>query len=87
MDEIDRAALLPGEEDALRQEKAVQANAGRLAALTAEAYTLLYDDGDAVLPRLNRNARMTICGLIAHYDEADGASALRLFATCWLSQV
>ena len=30
---------------------------------------------DAVLPRLNRNARMTICGLIAHYDEADGASA------------
>ena len=54
VDEIDRAALVPGEEEALRQEKAVQANAGRLAALTAEAYGLLYDAGDAVLPRLGQ---------------------------------
>ena len=52
VDEIDRAALVPGEEDALRQEKAVQSNAGRLAALTAEAYGLLYDAEDAVLPQL-----------------------------------
>ena len=30
---------------------------------------------DAVLPLFNRNARMTICGLIAHYGEADVATA------------
>ena len=54
VDEIDRAALVPGEEEALRQEKAVQANAGRLAALTAEAYALLYDAEDAVLPQLGQ---------------------------------
>ena len=46
--EIEKAALAPGEEEALRQEKAVQANAGRLAALSAEAYALLYEDEDAV---------------------------------------
>jgi DNA repair protein RecN (Recombination protein N) len=54
VEEIERAALVPGEEEALRQEKAVQANAGRLAALTAEAYALLYDAEDAVLPRLGQ---------------------------------
>ena len=54
VEEIDRAALLPGEEASLRQEKAVQANAGRLAALTAEAYGLLYDAEDAVLPQLGQ---------------------------------
>ncbi len=54
VDEVDRAALAPGEEDSLRQEKAVQANAGRLAALTAEAYGLLYDAEDAVLPGLGQ---------------------------------
>ncbi len=54
VDEIDRAALVPGEEDALRQEKSVQANAGRLAALTAEAYGLLYDAEEAVLPQLGQ---------------------------------
>jgi DNA repair protein RecN (Recombination protein N) len=52
VEEIERAALLAGEEEALRQEKSVQANAGRLAEATAEAYGLLYDDEDAVLPRL-----------------------------------
>ena len=51
-DEIERAGLQPGEEDALRREKAVQANAGRLAALTAEAYAALYEDEGAVLTRL-----------------------------------
>jgi DNA repair protein RecN (Recombination protein N) len=53
-EEIERAALAPGEEDALRQEKVVQANAGRLAALTAEAYALLYDAEDAALPALGQ---------------------------------
>jgi DNA repair protein RecN (Recombination protein N) len=54
VEEIDRAALRPGEEESLRQEKAVQANAGKLAALTAEAYGLLYESEDAVLPRLGQ---------------------------------
>jgi NADPH-dependent curcumin reductase CurA len=30
---------------------------------------------DAVLPLFNAGARMTICGLIAHYGDADGADA------------
>ena len=50
--EIEKAALVPGEEESLRAEKARQANAGRLASLSGEAYGLLYDDEDAVLGRL-----------------------------------
>jgi len=50
--EIEKAALAPGEEEALRVEKARQANAGRLAALSGEAYCLLYDDEGAALSRL-----------------------------------
>jgi DNA repair protein RecN (Recombination protein N) len=52
--EIERAALSAGEEESLRQEKLVQANAGRLAALSAEAYSLLYDDEAAVVSRLGQ---------------------------------
>ena len=52
--EIERGGLQAGEEESLRQEKLVQANAGRLAALSAEAYTLLYDDEAAVLSRLGQ---------------------------------
>jgi len=50
--EIERAGLVAGEEEALRVEKARQANAGRLAALSGEAYGLLYDDEGAALSRL-----------------------------------
>jgi DNA repair protein RecN (Recombination protein N) len=50
--EIERAGLAPGEEESLRVEKARQANAGRLAALSGESYALLYDDEEAVLGRL-----------------------------------
>jgi DNA repair protein RecN (Recombination protein N) len=52
--EIDRAALAPGEEESLRVEKARQANADRLAALSGEAYCLLYDDEGAALARLGQ---------------------------------
>jgi DNA repair protein RecN (Recombination protein N) len=52
--EIERAGLVAGEEDALRVEKARQANAGRLAALSGEAYGLLYDDEAAALSRLGQ---------------------------------
>jgi len=47
--EIEKAGLVPGEEEQLRAEKARQANAGRLASLSGEAYALLYDDEQAVL--------------------------------------
>jgi DNA repair protein RecN (Recombination protein N) len=50
--EIEKAGLAPGEEEALRVEKARQANAGHLAALSGEAYSLLYDDEGAALSRL-----------------------------------
>jgi DNA repair protein RecN (Recombination protein N) len=52
--EIERAELAPGEEEALRLEKVRQANAGRLAALSSEAYGLLYDDEAAALVRLGQ---------------------------------
>jgi DNA repair protein RecN (Recombination protein N) len=52
--EIERAALRPGEEEQLRQEKVRQANAGRLAALCGEAYALLYDSEDAAVARLGQ---------------------------------
>jgi DNA repair protein RecN (Recombination protein N) len=50
--EIDKAQLLPGEEEELRQEKVRHANAERLSTLSSEAYALLFEDEDAVLGRL-----------------------------------
>jgi len=50
--EIEHAGLSVGEEEALRVERARLLNAGRLAAATAEAYDLLYEDEAAVLARL-----------------------------------
>ena len=52
--EIERANLSAGEEEALRQEKQIQASAGRLAELSGDAYRLLYDDEDAVVSRLGQ---------------------------------
>jgi DNA repair protein RecN (Recombination protein N) len=52
--EIERAALAPGEEEALRAEKARQANASRLSSLSGEAFALLYDDEAAALARLGQ---------------------------------
>lgn len=52
--EIERAHLQPGEDAALVREKAVVANADRLAALCAEAYASLYDDDAAILSRLRQ---------------------------------
>ncbi len=52
--EIGKAELVPGEEEALRLEKARQANAGRLATLSGEAYALLYDEETAALGQLGQ---------------------------------
>lgn len=55
--EITKATLRPSEEEALRQEKLLQANRGRLDALSAEAYALLFEDEQAVLTRLGQAYR------------------------------
>jgi DNA repair protein RecN (Recombination protein N) len=55
--EIDRAALRDGEEEELRREKVLQLNAGRIAALASEAYSLLYDAEGAALVRLRQAYR------------------------------
>jgi DNA repair protein RecN (Recombination protein N) len=55
--EIEKAHLSPGEEEGLRQDKTIQANADRLASLTGEAYALLYEDEDAVTARLGQAYR------------------------------
>jgi DNA repair protein RecN (Recombination protein N) len=52
--EIERAELAPDEEESLRVEKARLANAGRLAALSGEAYALLYDDEASALGQLSQ---------------------------------
>ncbi len=52
--EIGTAELAPGEEETLRLEKARQANAGRLATLSSEAYALVYDDEAAILGQLGQ---------------------------------
>src|SRR5262249_9749457 len=53
-DEIGKAGLQAGEEEALRREKAVQANAGKLAGLAGEAYGLLYEEDEAALGQLGQ---------------------------------
>ncbi len=52
--EIESAALRAGEEEELRREKNLLVHAEKVAALSDEAYTLLYDDEAAVLSRLNQ---------------------------------
>jgi DNA repair protein RecN (Recombination protein N) len=53
-EEIEKAHLRLDEEEALRNEKARQANAGRLAGLSNEAYGLLYDEDGAALGHLRQ---------------------------------
>jgi DNA repair protein RecN (Recombination protein N) len=55
--EIEKAHLSAGEEEALGQEKVIQANADRLASLTSQAYALLYEDEEAVAARLGQAYR------------------------------
>jgi DNA repair protein RecN (Recombination protein N) len=52
--EIEKAGLVRGEEEDLRHEKVVQANAGRLAALAQESYALLFEDEGALLAQLGQ---------------------------------
>ncbi len=52
--EIEEAALVAGEDEALRAEKARHANASRLASLSGEAFALLFDDETAALTQLGQ---------------------------------
>jgi len=69
--EIDRAALIPGEEDELAAERLRLANAEKLHAAATAAYTLLYEggeDGRSVLDALG-DAELQLSGL-TRFDEA-----------------
>ncbi len=82
-DEIEKAHLRPDEEAALRTEKAVQANAGRLASLSSEAYGLLYEEDGAALSRLGQVFRKveelgTIDPAFAPFLEGRGAVLAQL---------
>jgi DNA repair protein RecN (Recombination protein N) len=52
LDEIGKARLASGEEEVLRRERALLANAERVMAASEEAYAMLHEDEQAVLPRL-----------------------------------
>jgi DNA repair protein RecN (Recombination protein N) len=52
LDEINKTAPVAGEDDHLEAERAVLANADRLARLSNEAFATLYDGDDAALVRL-----------------------------------
>ncbi len=68
--EVEAAQLRPGEEESLQQEKAVQANAGRLATLAEEAYALLYEDEAAALAHLKQVYRRVedLAGIDGRFD-------------------
>lgn len=54
LNEIERAALKPGEDEALSTERRVLANADKLARLCAEGYEALYEGEGAALSRLGQ---------------------------------
>lgn len=61
VDEIDKARLVPGEEDELRARRNLIANAEKIFSLASEAHRLLYEgsDGNSALDLLGRAAKLT----------------------------
>ncbi|MFZ4986887.1 MAG: DNA repair protein RecN [Blastocatellia bacterium] len=57
IEELESAAIRPGEEEELEQERRLLSNAERLATLSHESYVTLYDDESAVLVRLSQVLR------------------------------
>ncbi|MBK9153422.1 MAG: DNA repair protein RecN [Chloracidobacterium sp.] len=57
IDEIEKAAVQPGESEELEIEKKRLANAEKLAALSLEAYSLLYDDENSTASTLQKATR------------------------------
>ena len=64
--EIKSAALAPGEDTSLEEEKRRLNNTEKLSALSSEAHSLLYDDEFSTLATLDRSAR--IIAELAEYD-------------------
>lgn len=54
IEELESAAIKPGEEEELELERRLLANAERLASLCHESYVALYDDETAILVRLSQ---------------------------------
>jgi DNA repair protein RecN (Recombination protein N) len=78
--EIDASQLVAGEEQCLRREKTLLANAGRLAELSAGAYALLYEDEQAVLAQLGQVYRRVeeLAAIDARFSPyLDGRAAAR----------
>jgi DNA repair protein RecN (Recombination protein N) len=73
--EIEAARLAEGEEQELRAQKAVQANATRLRALAEEAYALLYEQDGAALQGLKQVYRKLeeLAGIDARFRAASDA--------------
>jgi DNA repair protein RecN (Recombination protein N) len=57
VDEIKRVGLQIGEDETLEEEKRRLNNVEKLTALSAEAYALLYENGESVLSTLEKTAR------------------------------
>ncbi|MBK9529922.1 MAG: hypothetical protein IPO41_16785 [Acidobacteria bacterium] len=66
VNEIKSAALTPGEDTSLEEEKRRLNNTEKLSALSSEAHSLLYDDELSTLATLDRSAR--IIAELAEYD-------------------
>ena len=66
VNEIKSAALTPGEDTSLEEEKRRLNNTEKLSALSSEAHALLYDDELSTLATLDRSAR--IIAELAEYD-------------------
>ncbi len=66
VNEIKSAALAPGEDTSLEEEKRRLNNTEKLSALSGEAHSLLYDDELSTLATLDRSAR--IIAELAEYD-------------------
>ncbi len=69
-DEIKKASLVPGEDVALEEEKRRANNAEKLSTLSAEAFSLLYDDDGSTLATLDKASRRIT--ELAEYDSTFG---------------
>jgi DNA repair protein RecN (Recombination protein N) len=68
VEEIERAKLEAGEDDALERERRVLANAEKLAQTSGEAYGALYEEEEAVIPSLSAVERRV--EQLARYDDS-----------------
>lgn len=75
-DEIGQASLVAGEDISLEEEKLRANNIEKLSALSAEAFSLLYDDGGSTLATLDRATRKI--AELADFDSSFGEFSTEL---------